>query len=126
MARDPRLYLVDIGQAAKLVEEFVHGKTLDEFRTDAMLRSAVERQFEIIGEAINQLSRVAPELAARIPDARRIVDFRNVLAHGYATVDGRVVWHATQTSLPQLQATVADMLRPAAVDIKALMNEGRD
>ena len=57
-----------------------------------MLRSAVERQFEIMGEAFVGLRRVDPELAAMIPDPRHIVAFRNVLIHGYATVDDRLVW----------------------------------
>ena len=59
-----------------------------------MLRSAVERQFEIIGEACDQLAKTAPTLAERIPDLRRMVDFRNVLAHAYAIVDDALVWQA--------------------------------
>ena len=50
-----------------------------------MLRSAVERQFEIIGEAFTGLRRVDPSLAATIPDLPRIVAFRNVLIHGDLT-----------------------------------------
>ena len=68
-----------------------------------MLRSAVERQFEIIGEALNQLSKVDPEVASRIPELRRIVAFRNILIHGYATVDDALVWQALVDKLPGLQ-----------------------
>ena len=65
-------------------------------------RPAVERQFEIIGEALNQLAKTAPTLAERIPDLRRMVDFRNVLAHAYAIVDDALVWQAVQHNLPVL------------------------
>ena len=75
-----------------------------------MLRSAVERQFEIMGEALNQLSKTAPELAAQIPDLPRIVAFRNVLIHGYAVVDNAIVWRAVQEHLPDLLAVLDRLL----------------
>ncbi len=59
---------------------------------DVLLRSAIERQFEIIGMVLNRLARVDPETAARFPDLPRIVAFRNVLIHGYARVDNSIVW----------------------------------
>jgi uncharacterized protein with HEPN domain len=65
MPRDPRTYLWDALRAAELIKEFSSGRTFTEYESDAMLRSAVERQFEIVGEALNQLSKRAPELAAK-------------------------------------------------------------
>ena len=79
-------------------------------RRDPLLRSAVERQFEIIGEALNQLSKLDADLAAGIPDLRRIVAFRNILIHGYATVDDALVWQALTEKLPDLAKTVRDLL----------------
>ena len=63
------------------------GRNFAEFDTDIMLRSAVERQFEIIGEALGTLARVDATIAARIPEFRDIVAFRNILIHGYAILD---------------------------------------
>ncbi|ORT96163.1 hypothetical protein UK99_10240, partial [Frankia casuarinae] len=73
-------------------------------------RAAVEREFEIIGEALNQLSKVAPDLAAAIPELPRIVAFRNILIHGYATVDDALVWQVLQEKLPELEQVVRRML----------------
>lgn len=93
MQRDPRSYLWDALRAADLIVDFVQGRTLADYEGDVLLRSAVERQFVIIGEALNQLSRVDAELAARVPDIADIVGFRNILVHGYAIVDDEQVWH---------------------------------
>jgi len=71
----------------------------------------VERQFEIIGEALNQLSRVDTQVAATILDLPRIVAFRNVLIHGYAGVDNRMVWGVTEGRLPSLRATLEKLLK---------------
>ena len=65
----------------------IAGRDFAEFDTDIMLRSAVERQFEIIGEALGTLARVDATIAARIPEFRDIVAFRNILIHGYAILD---------------------------------------
>jgi uncharacterized protein with HEPN domain len=69
-----------------------------------MLRSAVERQFEVIGETLSQLAKMDPAAAARIPDLRRIVGFRNVLIHGYDRIEDAAVWRVIQDDLPPLRA----------------------
>jgi uncharacterized protein with HEPN domain len=58
----------------------------------------VERQFEIIGEALAAFRRAAPERAGAIPELARIVNFRNVLAHEYGDVDDPLVWKGSRTS----------------------------
>jgi uncharacterized protein with HEPN domain len=79
-----------------------------------MLRSAVERQFEIVGEALNRLRLADATLASRIPDLARIVAFRNVLIHGYATIDDRLVWEvATERVRPLVGAIDALGDKPA-------------
>jgi uncharacterized protein with HEPN domain len=110
MRRDARAYRTDARDAAALIRQFVQGKTLADYLADPMLRSAVERQFEIIGEALNQLAKTVPTLAERIPDLRCMVDFRNVLAHTYAIVDDALVWQAAQHNLPALAQAVATLL----------------
>jgi uncharacterized protein with HEPN domain len=110
MPRDPRTYLWDALHAAELIREFSSGHTFAEYQTDAMLRSAVERQFEIIGEALNQLSKIEPELAAQIPELPRVVAFRNILIHGYATVDDLLVWQLASGRLPTLEQALRALL----------------
>lgn len=102
MRLESRKYLDDIQQAANVLREFTAGRSFDQYRKDAMLRAAVERQFEIIGEAMAQLARIDEAVAARISGYRRIIAFRNVLIHGYADVDDRLVWDVVETSLPTL------------------------
>jgi uncharacterized protein with HEPN domain len=109
-ARDPRAYLWDAKSAADAIASFAANRTFENYRSDLLLRSAVERQFEIIGEAPNRLSRVSPDLAAQIPDLGRMVAFRNILIHGYAVVDDEIVWRAIHENLPTLQAKLAELL----------------
>jgi uncharacterized protein with HEPN domain len=110
MQHDPRAWLWDVRQAADSVAAFVQGRGFAEYIADLMLRSAVERQFEIAGEAVNRLSREAPELAARLPDLRRAIAMRNALIHGYREVDNATVWQIIHDDLPVLRAQVAALL----------------
>ena len=109
MRRDPRSYLWDAVRAADLIVEFARGRTLDDYESDALLRSAVERQFMIIGEALSQLSRADAELAGRVPELGEIIGFRNILVHGYAIVDDEQVWH-TIDDLAALRAALRGLV----------------
>ena len=79
--KTPKL-LEDIRDAAAFIREAVRGKTLDDYQRERLLRQAIERNFEIIGEAMNRLVQRDPYTAARISKHRRIIDFRNLLTHG--------------------------------------------
>ncbi|MGI6379364.1 MAG: DUF86 domain-containing protein [Anaerolineae bacterium] len=103
LPRRVRGYLFDALRSAQALEEFVRGKTLDDYQGSLLLRSAVERQFEIIGEALNQLSQRDPLVASRISQIREAIAFRNLLIHGYATVDHNVVWDTLHVDLPKLR-----------------------
>jgi len=76
-----------------------------------LIRSAVEREFTIIGEALSALSRSAPELFTSIGHARRIIDFRNRLAHEYANVNHAVVWAIADRDAPVLRRECAELLK---------------
>jgi uncharacterized protein with HEPN domain len=118
MPRDARKYLFDIQHGATRIREFTGHLTAEAYLGNVLLQSAVERQFEIIGEALTQLRKIAPELVAEVTEASRIIGFRNVLIHGYAEVDNRLVWNVIETKLPILIQDVARLwarvLDPAA------------
>ncbi len=105
-----RKYLFDIQKACQLLEEFTKGKSFDDYQNDAMLRSAVERQFEIVGEAMNQMLKLDPSLAQKITDSKRIIGFRNILIHGYASVSNEIVWGIVESYLPRLKQEVVELL----------------
>jgi uncharacterized protein with HEPN domain len=75
-----------------------------------LLQSGVERQFEIIGEALGQLAKVDQQLAIQITDYQKIVSFRNVLIHGYADVDDELVWDIVETRLPVLREEIGRLI----------------
>lgn len=111
MPRDPRAYLFDIAESCRLVLEFTKGRSLERYATDPMLRSAVERQLEIVGEALSQALRHHPRaLADRIPEAPRLIAFRNQLAHGYANVADDIVWAIVERDVPRLLEKVTGLL----------------
>lgn len=112
--REVLKYLFDIRTACDDLTLFTGGKTFQDYAADRMLQSAVERQFEIIGEALSQLLKVDPELGKSITDHRRIVAFRNRLIHGYANVDEETVWAIVEAMLPRLRIELAEVI--AALD----------
>ena len=103
-------FLHDMRTARRRVLEFTRGKTLADYRSDVFLRSAVERQFEIVGEALSQLSKVDRETAERIPDRRDIISFRNILVHSYTAIDETLVWGVVESSLPEMLRTLDSLI----------------
>jgi uncharacterized protein with HEPN domain len=113
MRRDARCYLWDALKAAEAVQSFLRGRTYEAFVEDDMLRSAVERQLEIIGEALSQLAKADPQIADNVAELPRIVAFRNILVHGYAAIDYGTVWRLIEDKLPELQSNLTMLLRAA-------------
>jgi uncharacterized protein with HEPN domain len=103
-------YLYDMQQACRLLSAFLAGKTFDDYAAEALLRSGVERQLTILGEALNRFMKIEPATAASITDARQIIAFRNILAHGYDIVQHEVVWGILETGLPILAREVDALL----------------
>ena len=110
MHADARKLLWDALQAAEHVANFIRGKTLADYHADVLLRSGVERQLAIVGEALSQLRRVDPMIARGIHQLPRIIGFRNVLVHAYARVDSRIVWGIIETDLEPLRRSLDALL----------------
>jgi uncharacterized protein with HEPN domain len=102
MPRSALSYLADISGACEAISRFLSDVDYAAYRETELVRSGVERQLITIGEAVNSLLRLEPELAIRISHARLIVDFRNQLAHDYASVTDAVVWVIATDEVPVL------------------------
>lgn len=110
MRPEVRKYLEDVARAADLVAQFTAGKTFTEYKDDAMLRAAVERQFEIAGEALARLAEHDAAVVERISEHKRIIAFRNILIHAYSNVDDFLVWGIVESKLAALRRDVAALL----------------
>lgn len=113
MRPESRAFVWDACQAADRVARFVAGKTLENYIADELLRSAVERQLEIVGEALAAFRRSDPDDAVAIPDLPRAVALRNILIHRYATVNDRIVWGIVAVDLPTLRTILRRLLEGA-------------
>ncbi len=111
MRLEVKKYLFDIRCAVELLTKFTAGRSFREYQCDAMLQAAVERKFEVIGEAVAKLVRVDEKIARRISEYQRIIAFRNVLIHGYADVDDRLVWDVVEANLPTLRREIEILLQ---------------
>ena len=105
MPRDERAHLADIIESCDAITVAVRGLDLAAYEGNRLVRSSVEREFIIIGEAAAALARIAPKAFDAITRARRIVDFRNQLTHEYPTVDNALVWAIVEHDVPVLAAS---------------------
>lgn len=113
MTVETKKLLLDVREAGDSILAHTAGKTLADYAADRFFRRAVEREFEIIGEALNRLARMDAATAERITEMRRIVDFRNRIIHGYDSIDDEVVWGVTERHLPELVREVTALLAAA-------------
>ncbi len=95
-------FLFDISEACDLVGQFVSGKDFADYVGDLLLRSGVERQVMIIGEALHQALRREPSLERRMTNPRQAIHFRHVLVHGYGVVDNATIWAFVRGDVPVL------------------------
>lgn len=110
MTRDGAAFLWDMQQACTAIASFVDGVVLEQYAVNLLLRSAVERQLQNIGEALGQLSKLDAELAKPVPRQRQLIGFRNVLVHGYAGLNNTEVWRVLHENLPELHDAVTRLL----------------
>jgi uncharacterized protein with HEPN domain len=103
MPRSPLAYLVDIVEACAAIESALSGLDLGAYSANRLVRSAVERELILIGEAVGSLVRLEPGLSERISHSRRIIDFRNLLTHDYSAINDAVVWAIAVGEVPTLR-----------------------
>lgn len=106
--------LNDMREAACNIVEFTAGKTYADYLRDKQMRFAVERNYEIIGEAMTRLIKHDVGVASQIAEYRRISGFRNALIHGYDVIDHAISWSIVGEKLPILQADLDRLLAPPA------------
>jgi uncharacterized protein with HEPN domain len=111
MKSEARQRLLDVLEACRAVERFAHGKDFASYQGDEMLRAAVERKLEVIGEAFTKLADAEPDIAEKFPDLRKIIGIRNRIIHGYDTVDDEIVWDVVENKLPMLCRQVEKFLK---------------
>jgi uncharacterized protein with HEPN domain len=110
MARDLSAYFQDILEACNSIDDVMSGVSLEENRSKRAIRSSVEREFIIIGEALRRVSTLDERLFRSISDSRAIIDFRNLLAHDYGAVDDDAVFGLVYSDLIVLKAEVGELL----------------
>jgi len=112
-------WLNDIQEACEVIANAVVDRSLEDYQNDRLLRAAIERYFEIIGEALVRIRKTDPETALCIPEFKAIIDFRNFLIHGYDFVENARVWKIIHDDVPPLRAKVIELLQRARRDIQS-------
>jgi len=110
MEREAKKLLLDVLTSCRAIQEFTAGKSLRDYEQSRLLRSATEREFEVIGEALNRLDKFAPNVAAKISSKEQIISFRNRIIHGYDSVDDVIVWSIVENNLPILCKEVEKLI----------------
>ncbi|MCX6180624.1 MAG: DUF86 domain-containing protein [Bacteroidetes bacterium] len=104
-------WLVDIINCINEIDSYFVDtpKELDTYRQNLMLRRAVERDLEIIGEAVNRIRKKQPDI--NISSAEKIVQFRNVVIHAYDTIADELIWGVLINHLPVLKKDALAILK---------------
>jgi uncharacterized protein with HEPN domain len=93
-------HFYDALTSARAILRFCEGKSFEDYCSNDMLASAIERKFEIIGEALNRIKKTHPQDLKAISDWPAIIGFRNILAHAYDHVEDAVVWGIAIRQIP--------------------------
>ena len=108
--RNPKKYLYDIVNCSEFVLQLTKDKTVDDYKNDRVFRSALERELQIIGEAMLQLDHMSPETVEKISEHRSIIGFRHVLVHGYDSLDPDTVWNVAEVKIALLLEQAKELL----------------
>lgn len=109
MEKEIKTWLEDIRQSIEEIEEFLPEKrNFFEFQKDLKTRKAIERNIEIIGEAVHRILKVNPEI--KITNARKIVDTRNRIIHGYDSISVDIIWAIAVQDLEKLKTEIIRLL----------------
>lgn len=109
MQREILKYLFDIQESINSIYDYLGDKRdFNEYKTNKLLRRGIERELEIIGEAINRILKLDKNI--EISDSRRIVDLRNWVIHGYDKVDDVIIWGIVSKDLPKLKEQVRKLI----------------
>ena len=106
-----KAFLYDILNAINEIDSFFldSPKTFDAYKNDLKTRRAVERNVEIIGEAMNRILQI--DNTIELKNSRKVVDTRNRIIHGYDSVSDEIIWNIIETQLPELREDVAVLLK---------------
>ena len=110
MEREARKYLLDARTAAGVILDVLKGQMYQDYLGSIVLRSAVERQFQILGEAIYQVQKQFPSILPAIPGHREIIRFRHMLVHHYDKIENEVVWGIAKVHLDPFIKTIDSLL----------------
>ncbi len=108
MSIEEKKLLADIIEAIISIDEHLEGRRVfSEYKANKTKRRAVERELEIIGEAVNKLLKISPDIA--ISYARVIVDLRNKVIHAYDNVNDTIIWNVVMNHIPTLKTEVEEL-----------------
>lgn len=107
---DPEKFLYDILNCCEFLMTFTRDKSIEDYKNDRPFRSALERELQIIGEAMMQLDNTSPHIADQISEHRNIIGFRHILVHGYDNLDPATVWNVVESKLSVLYEQVRKLL----------------
>lgn len=109
MKREIKKYFFDIKVSIDSINDYLGSdRNFFEYQKNKLLRRGIEREIEIIGEAMSRILKIDPTM--RIQNARQIVDTRNWVIHGYDKVDDVIIWGIISKNLPELEKEILQYL----------------
>ncbi len=108
--KDPKPFLRHILHSIEMIENYIAGKTFQDFADDSEMQDAVMRRLEIIGEATRNVPESVVKEHKNV-EWKYAIGLRNVIAHQYFSVDLRVIWDTVKINIPQLKKGISEVLK---------------